>query len=75
MRALVSWIGAAGAGARRVTSVCSGVFLLAAAGLATSQRVTSHWGRAEQLAREYPGLPWTATRSSSGTGGCGPRPG
>jgi transcriptional regulator GlxA family with amidase domain len=54
--ALVSWIGAAGAGARRVTSVCSGVFLLAAAGLATSQRVTSHWGRAGQLAREYPGL-------------------
>jgi transcriptional regulator GlxA family with amidase domain len=36
--------------------VCSGVFLLAAAGLATSQRVTSHWGRAEQLAREYPAL-------------------
>jgi transcriptional regulator GlxA family with amidase domain len=54
--ALVGWIGAAGAGARRVTSVCSGVFLLAAAGLATSQRVTSHWGRAEQLAREYPAL-------------------
>jgi transcriptional regulator GlxA family with amidase domain len=54
--ALVSWIGAAGAAARRVTSVCSGVFLLAASGLATSQRVTSHWGRAEQLAREYPGL-------------------
>jgi transcriptional regulator GlxA family with amidase domain len=54
--ALVSWIAAAGAGARRVTSVCSGVFLLAAAGLATSQRVTSHWGRADQLAREFPGL-------------------
>jgi transcriptional regulator GlxA family with amidase domain len=54
--ALVSWIGAAGAGARRVTSVCSGVFMLAAAGLATTQRVTSHWGRAGQLAREYPGL-------------------
>jgi transcriptional regulator GlxA family with amidase domain len=53
---LVSWIAAAGAAARRVTSVCSGVFLLAAAGLATSQRVTTHWGRAEQLAREYPGL-------------------
>ena len=32
-RALVDWIAAAGARARRVTSVCSGVFLLAAAGL------------------------------------------
>ena len=30
---LVSWIAAAGAGARRVTSVCTGVFLLAAAGI------------------------------------------
>ena len=54
--ALVSWIAAAGAGARRVTSVCSGVFLLAAAGLVTGRRVTTHWARAGQLAREHPDL-------------------
>ncbi len=54
--ALVSWITAAGAGARRVTSVCSGVFLLAAAGLVTGRTVTTHWGRAEQLGREHPEL-------------------
>jgi transcriptional regulator GlxA family with amidase domain len=54
--ALVSWLTAAGAGARRVTSVCSGVFLLAAAGLVTGHRVTTHWAREEQLTREYPGL-------------------
>ncbi|WP_245881919.1 DJ-1/PfpI family protein, partial [Streptomyces milbemycinicus] len=30
---LIGWIAAAAAGARRITSVCSGVFLLAAAGL------------------------------------------
>ena len=54
--ALVGWIAAAGAGARRVTSVCSGVFLLAAAGLVTGRRVTTHWARAEQLAREHPEL-------------------
>jgi transcriptional regulator GlxA family with amidase domain len=54
--ALVGWIAAAGATARRVTSVCSGVFLLAAAGLADGRRVTTHWGRAAQLAREHPGL-------------------
>jgi transcriptional regulator GlxA family with amidase domain len=51
---LVSWIAAAGAGARRVTSVCSGVFLLAAAGLVAGRRVTTHWSREEQLRREHP---------------------
>jgi transcriptional regulator GlxA family with amidase domain len=54
--ALVGWIAAAGAGARRVTSVCSGVFLLAAAGLVTGRRVTTHWARGEQLSREHPEL-------------------
>ena len=54
--ALVGWLAAAGADARRVTSVCSGVFLLAAAGLVTGQRVTTHWSRAGQLASQYPGL-------------------
>ncbi|HEY8046525.1 MAG TPA: helix-turn-helix domain-containing protein [Streptosporangiaceae bacterium] len=53
---LVGWIAAAGAAARRVTSVCSGVFLLAAAGLVTGCRVTTHWGRAGQLARQHPEL-------------------
>ena len=53
---LVSWIAAAGAGARRVTSVCTGVFLLAAAGLITGRTVTTHWGRAGQLARQHPDL-------------------
>ena len=53
---LVSWVAAAGAAARRVTSVCSGVFLLAAAGLITGRRVTTHWGRAGQLARQHPDL-------------------
>ncbi|MFF7653953.1 GlxA family transcriptional regulator [Streptomyces sp. NPDC007983] len=54
--ALTGWIAEAAAGARRITSVCSGVFLLAAAGLLDGLRVTTHWGRAEQLAREHPGL-------------------
>jgi transcriptional regulator GlxA family with amidase domain len=52
--ALTAWISAAGAGARRVTSVCSGVFLLAAAGLLGGRRVTTHWARAAQLTREHP---------------------
>lgn len=53
-RRLVEWIAAAGRTARRVSSVCSGVFLLGAAGLLEGRRVTTHWSRAEQLAREHP---------------------
>jgi transcriptional regulator GlxA family with amidase domain len=53
---LVGWVAAAGASARRVTSVCSGVFLLAAAGLVTGRRVTTHWAREAQLRREHPDL-------------------
>jgi transcriptional regulator GlxA family with amidase domain len=53
---LVAWIAAAGAAARRVTSVCTGVFLLAAAGLVEGCRVTTHWNQADRLAREHPGL-------------------
>ena len=51
---LVGWLAEAGRAARRVTSVCSGVFLLAAAGLVEGRRVTSHWSRAQQLAAEHP---------------------
>ncbi|AZM60106.1 MULTISPECIES: GlxA family transcriptional regulator [unclassified Streptomyces] len=40
----------------RVLSVCSGVFVLAAAGLLDGRRVTSHWKHAEELARQYPHL-------------------
>jgi transcriptional regulator GlxA family with amidase domain len=54
--ALVSWVAAAGEYARRVTSVCSGVFLLAAAGLVTGRRVTTHWAREQQLRQEHPEL-------------------
>jgi transcriptional regulator GlxA family with amidase domain len=53
-RALVDWLVEAGRTARRITSVCSGVFLLAAAGLVDGRRVTSHWSRAEQLVAEHP---------------------
>ncbi|MFT8612027.1 MAG: GlxA family transcriptional regulator [Gluconobacter oxydans] len=40
--------------ARRVCSVCSGAFLLAAAGLLEGRRTTTHWERAEELARLFP---------------------
>ncbi|MEU3825873.1 helix-turn-helix domain-containing protein [Streptomyces sp. SID161] len=40
----------------RVLSVCSGVFVLAAAGLLDGRRCAVHWHHAEQLARRYPRL-------------------
>jgi len=39
---------------RRVTSVCSGAFLLAAAGLLDGKRVTTHWADCALLASDYP---------------------
>lgn len=36
-------------GCRWVTSVCTGSFVLVAAGLATGRRVTTHWSRLDEL--------------------------
>lgn len=46
---------AAGRGARMV-SICSGAFVLAAAGLLDGRRVSTHWLYAERLAKRYPQL-------------------
>ncbi|MFD7688011.1 GlxA family transcriptional regulator [Streptomyces sp. NPDC059781] len=40
----------------RVLSVCSGVFVLAAAGLLDGRRAAAHWKHAEALTRKYPHL-------------------
>jgi transcriptional regulator GlxA family with amidase domain len=42
--------------ARRVTSVCSGAFLLAEAGLLDGRRATTHWSRCAAFAERYPAV-------------------
>jgi transcriptional regulator GlxA family with amidase domain len=42
--------------ARRVASICTGAFILAAAGLLNQRRVTTHWLYSELLARDYPSI-------------------
>jgi transcriptional regulator GlxA family with amidase domain len=51
---LRDWLRTRAAGARRVASVCTGAFLLAAAGLLDGRRAVTHWRHCEQLARQYP---------------------
>jgi transcriptional regulator GlxA family with amidase domain len=50
-RHLLSWIRRSASGARRFGSVCTGAFLLAAAGLLDGKRVTTHWKWASELAQ------------------------
>jgi transcriptional regulator GlxA family with amidase domain len=48
--ALVEWLRTAAPGATWVTSVCTGSSLLAAAGLLSGRKATTHWGFREALA-------------------------
>ncbi|PTQ12711.1 transcriptional regulator FtrA [Sphingomonas oleivorans] len=40
----------------RILSICSGVFVLAAAGLLSGKRATTHWRYAERLQAHYPAI-------------------
>jgi transcriptional regulator GlxA family with amidase domain len=53
---LLHWLRRRCASARRFGSVCSGAFLLAAAGLLEGRRVTTHWRGARELAARYPAV-------------------
>jgi transcriptional regulator GlxA family with amidase domain len=42
--------------ARRVTSICSGAFVLAELGLLDGKRATTHWKFTKRLAQQYPNI-------------------
>ncbi|MGA7807849.1 GlxA family transcriptional regulator [Bradyrhizobium sp.] len=54
--ALVDWIRLRAKDARRVASVCTGAFLLAASGVLDGRRVATHWSLAAELARRFPAI-------------------
>jgi transcriptional regulator GlxA family with amidase domain len=69
-----------GARARRVGSVCSGAFVLAASGWLDGRRATTHWARSQEFARCFPqvrlepdcihvqdGPVWTSAGITAGT--------
>jgi len=47
--AVMAWVASAGAGARWVTSVCTGSLILGAAGLLRGYRAGCHWGQRDML--------------------------
>ncbi|MFH0343440.1 MAG: GlxA family transcriptional regulator [Chromatiales bacterium] len=53
---LLEWIKHTATRARRVASVCSGAFLLAASGVLEGRRVTTHWAFSQRLASSYPAV-------------------
>jgi transcriptional regulator GlxA family with amidase domain len=52
--ALVDWVRQRAGKARRVASVCTGAFLLAASGVLDGRRATTHWSFCADLARRFP---------------------
>ena len=51
---LLAWLKTGRRRARRCGSICTGAFVLAAAGLLDGKRATTHWAMAEELGRRYP---------------------
>lgn len=50
----IAYLRASASRVRRICSVCSGTFLLAAAGLVDGRRVTTHWKLAEDFQKRFP---------------------
>jgi transcriptional regulator GlxA family with amidase domain len=58
----VKFVAACGASSRRVASVCSGAYILAATGLLDGRAATTHWTRSDDFARKFPRVKLDADR-------------
>jgi transcriptional regulator GlxA family with amidase domain len=56
--AVVPWLRQRAAEGARIAGVCSGVALLAEAGLLEGRRATTHWGLADVYRRRFPNVDW-----------------
>ena len=54
--AYLQWISAASAGSRRIAGICTGAFILAAAGILNGKHAVTHWKFCDRLAREFPNV-------------------
>ena len=70
--AMITAIRQADATARRTASVCSGAFVLTAAGLLEGKRATTHWNSCELLADLFPTITVEPDGSSCARAPCGP---
>ena len=52
--AYLRWVSDAARRSRRIASICTGAFILAAAGLLDGRRAVTHWNFCDRLAREFP---------------------
>ena len=52
--AYLRWVAHAARRSRRIASICTGAFILAAAGLLDGKRAVTHWNFCDRLAREFP---------------------
>ncbi len=55
-RAVARWVEGRAAKTRRIVSICTGIYALAATGLLDGRRVTTHWRFAADVARRFPEL-------------------
>jgi transcriptional regulator GlxA family with amidase domain len=55
-RELCQWVRQRAGRGRRVASVCTGAFLLGAAGVLDGRRAVTHWSYCDELARRHPSI-------------------